>query len=166
MNTPKDRLLTEILVHESYATFRAQLLDKSLVEVRRRRWMHRGNQLLALAACLVIMGCLALVVLRTPGPGQAKFPGGTVRSVPLTSREVVNTTGLMATLVNTTPGGFARADIEVVRTRTQPSGPYFISDQQLLAFFAGRPIALVNHGAGNKQLWFLNPEDEAALMGN
>jgi len=166
MNTPRERLLTEVLAHEDYAAFRARLLGKSLGEVRRRRWIRRGNQLLALAACLVIMACLSLVLVRKPGPGQVKFPGEIVRSVPLERGEIVTTSGLMATLVKTAPGGFARSGLEVVRTDPQSHGPDFISDQQLLVFFEGHPLALVHRGAGHKQLRFLNPEDEAVFVGN
>ena len=166
MNTPKKRLLTDVLAHEDYASFRARLLDRSLGEVRRRRWVHRGNQLLALAACLVIMWWLSFVVLRQPGPGHVKFPCEIVRSLPLTSGEVVNTTGFMAALVTTMPGGLGRSSMELVHTDPQFHGTDFISDQQLLALFQGHPLALVNPGPGKKQLRFLNPEDEAAFVGN
>ena len=88
--------MTDVLVHEDYASFRARLFDRSLGEVRRRRWIHRGNQLLALAACLAIMWCLSFMVLRKPGPGQVKFPCDILRSVPLSSGEVVTTTSFMA----------------------------------------------------------------------
>jgi hypothetical protein len=166
MKTPRERLLRDVLVHEDYASFRARLFDKSLGEVRRRRLIHRGNQLLTLAACLAIMWCLSFVVLRKPGPEQVKFPCEIVRSVPLTSGEVVTTTSFMAALVKTRPGGLARTGMELVHTDPQSHGPDFISDQQLLAFFEGHPLALLNHGAGKKQLRFLNPEDEAAFVDN
>ena len=166
MNTPRERLLTEVFAHDDYVAFRARLFGKSLGEVRRRRWIRRRNQVLALAACLVVMACLSLVLVRKPGPGQVKFPGETVRSVPLERGEIVTTTGLMATLVSTMPGGLSGTGFEVVRTDPQSHGPDFISDQQLLAVFEGHPLALVHHGAGQKQLRFLNPEDEAVFVGN
>jgi hypothetical protein len=165
MKTPRERLLTELLLHEDYAAFRARLLDKSLGEVRRRRWIRRGSQLLALAVCLAVMAGLSLVVLRKPTHRPVKLPCEIMRSVPLHREEIVTTAGLMATLVKTAPGAIARTGAEVVRTDPQSQAPELISDQQLLALFEGHPVALIDHGIGRKQLTFLNPNDEAVFVG-
>ena len=158
--------MADLLAHEDYAAFRASLLDHGLGEVRRRRRVHRAGQLLALAACLAVMAGLALVAFRKPGHGQVRLPCERVRSVPLQRGEVVTTTGLMAARVETGPNASAQAAVEIVRTDPQSPGPDLISDQQLLAFFQGHPLALINPGAGTKQLRFLNPNDEAVFLGN
>jgi hypothetical protein len=166
MKTPRERLLAELLAHEDYAAFRARLFDQGLGEVRRRRRIRRGGQLLALAACLGVMATLTLVALRKPPLGPVNPPCEIVRSVPLQRGEIVTTTGSSAVLVNTAPGAFARPGAEILRTDPQAHRPDLISDQQLLALFEGHPLALFNQGIGTKQLRFLNPTDEAVFLGN
>ncbi len=166
MQTPGEQLLTELIAHEDYAAFRARLLDHGLREVRRRRRIRRAGQVLAVAACLVVMAGLSWVALRRPGLRPVRLPRELVRSAPLQRGEIVTTTGWLAAPVATTTGASAPIGADIVRTDPQSQGPDLISDQQLLAFFQGHPLALVNPGIGTKQLQFLNPIDEADFVGN
>jgi hypothetical protein len=165
MNRPKEELLGELIAQEDYAAFRARLLEHGLGEVRRRRRIRRAGQVLAMAACLVVMAGVSLVALRRPGLRPARLPCELVHSAPLRLGEIVTTTGLMTAPVTTTTSAPAQIR-EIVRTDPLSQGPDLISDQQLLAFFEGHPLALVSQGIGSKQLRFLDPNDEAMFLGN
>ena len=172
MKTPEqDRLLDDVLRNESYVAFRAELHQKSLAEFRRQRWVKTRNQLLAVAACVAAI--LGLYLLLTPRPAttatEAQPVVATIRSKPLSKDQIITTGRLAATLVTTMPQDlrltFQPASIEVVRTGDRLEPVATISDEQLLDFFQGRPIALITRGPGTKTLVFLDSDDQARFFG-
>jgi hypothetical protein len=60
---------------------------------------------------------------------------------------------------------FQPVRIEVVRTGDRLESVATISDEQLLDFFQGHPIALITRGPGTKTLVFLDIDDQARFFG-
>ena len=153
MNTPEqERLLRDVLNDsETYSAFRAQVRQAMLTELRRGHGSRRGNQLLALAACLAI--ALTLLWLLQPHHSNDTPHAGVaiVRSIPLKAGQIVTT-------ANHHPNvGFVQsrnievmsANFEAVRTVGELP-PDVLTDEQLLNLFRGRAVALVDLGSGKK----------------
>jgi hypothetical protein len=91
-----------------------------------------------------------------------------VRSRPLAPQQIVKTEGKLAERVITQADGLPRtvraSRVQVIHT-PQNGAQRVVSDEQLLALFEGRPIALVAVGPGVKRLLFLDPNDEAMFLG-
>jgi len=153
MKTPEhERLLRDVLNEdETYGAFRAQLRQAMLTEVRRGRGSRRGNQLLALAACLAI--ALTLLWLLQPRNPNHSQPAGIaiVRSIPLQAGQIVTTANHHPNvgLVQSRNIEVMSANFEIVRTVGELP-PDVLTDDQLLDLFRGRAVALVDLGSGKK----------------
>ena len=169
MKTTKERLLTFVLEDQNYTTFRKALLENALGSLRRRKWEQRRNRFLALAACFVALaGALLFKVAWPPFGTSGKTGLQIVRSTPLGQESVITTAGFMAALAPGREVGPVVVHAPVVWIRTAPSisEVEVLTDEQLLATFAGHPVGLIKTGEGRKQLWFLEPADEAVFVGS
>lgn len=163
MKTPEqERLLRDVLNEdEGYAALRAQLRQKMLAEVRRRRWSRRAKPVLALAACVAVaLTLLWLVQPRDSNPRQG-MGAPTVRSVPLKPEQIVTTAkhNPNVVMVQSRTVEVLSARLDVVRTIGEFRADS-LTDEELLDLFKGRAVALVNLSTG-KKLVFLDEEAQA-----
>lgn len=126
----QDRLLRDLFGGEELSTFRQASLDQGLALLRQRRRRRR----LALRVCA--LACLPL----------ALAAGAFVRQAILASTEHLRTVSSPAL-----SGSSATARLAPIK---------FISDEQLLDLFPGRPLALVGR-PGHQQLVFLDRESQS-----
>ena len=149
----QERLLADVLHDESYIAFRRELGEAMLKSARARRRRRWTKPLLALAACVAIT-LTANSLLQTRAP--VVVPASTVvtiRSVPLRPEQIVTTASAMRNLAvvhSRTP-----ESLPVVSTVTLPVKG--LSDEELLALFQGRAVALVGAGA-DRRLMFLDED--------
>ena len=155
--TERQRLLRDVLEDEAYCAARNEIVAGVVTDAQRRRardaWTRRA---LALAACVPIAAGIYIGLLQL---GSSKASDVTiVRTQALRPEEIVRTAssqrfsgnGKEVLIVKT--GGEA---VEFVRTgRTTEE----LSDQELLALFKGRPVALVSVSANERQLILLDNE--------
>jgi len=151
----KDELLSDVLAEAAPPSLRAGTLDRLLVEAQRRRRQRQRTRVLLAAACMVFV--IGLTMKFVPGKHQPIV----VRIDPL----LVHSRPLVLDMVVTTQAGLVPmmrpSSSSVVLVAPIPAEKLFelISDDQLLALLAGRPAALVHHGASTAELVFLNPAD-------
>src|SRR5512133_751571 len=134
----KERLLGDVLHDENFAAFRAAVLENALDELHRVHRERRRNQLLALAAGVLLTASLCLLIApRTQPPNPKSMPCSIVRTAPLSKEAIVTSTGLAAVLVKTPKEPaqqvFANSGVELIRTDPQYPGAERINDEQLLA---------------------------------
>ena len=171
MNTPdKQQLLRDTLENADYQQFRARLRQRVLVDYRHRTASRRPAWFLALAACLAV----SLIVLRLqrPDPAQPSHPtvfAGVIRTVPLQPDQRLNSVASTAVLVTTTnpnsPPSSPSAPFSIVRTIETAPNLLYLSDQELLALFPGKPVGLISTLDHTRLLVFVNPDD-ALTYGN
>ena len=129
-----------MLHDESYEAFRTALYRRARTEWRRQPPSRWPTALLALAACVALTATgVWLAGLRPIAPAKpTQVAGGLtiVRSEPLAANRVV---------------------------RTNPQQPVFtlLSDDQLLALFPDRPVALAALPSGGKKLLWLEVGEPA-----
>jgi hypothetical protein len=158
MNRPTDheRLLADALAEDSPAGFRDALLGETLRHVGRRRHWRQTRRGLAGLAMLALLGMLVRLIMPPASP---------VLPIAATGCEIIHTQPLPANaLVTTQPFAADRlfasvATVNVIHTPTAAGDYLEIGDDELLAFVAPRPVALVGCGPQCKQLIFVNPED-------
>jgi hypothetical protein len=164
MKTPeKEQLLNDLLRNEDYAAFRKDLLDHMLDKLRRQRAAGRYYRLLALAACLPIAAVIYLLLApHTPPVNRPSSAVAVVRTVPLTSGQIVTTHGLITSLPTAQPRmrvvSTTKANISIVTTVSQPMEE--LTDRQLLALFKDQPIALVTLSPNERRLVFPNEAEQ------
>jgi hypothetical protein len=157
MKTPEHELLLRDVLHEEgYGAFRETVREMSLRELRRGRTRH-GPQWLALAASVVLgIGVYWICQSARRGPDAATGVQ-IVRSVPLRNEQLVNTASHNSIATVRSPKGELAAAISVIRSHEISIGE-IIGDEQLLAFFKDRPVALVSLQNGSKTLLLLDGE--------
>ena len=145
-------LLDDVLTEG--AEFRDELLERTLERVRRSKRVRQLNQTLlalTLSAGLLLMAW------------KAYFPSSHSVNSELPALEVVTSHALAPSMiVGTEPGAVSLisssdADLAVVHSRLGEVSE--INDQELLALFTGRPVALVREASGRAELLFLDPDD-------
>jgi len=164
MKTPEqEHLLGDVLYDEVYASYRTQVRERMLGQIRPRRLFRRTRQVLAVAACgAMVVGAQWLFTFRhtiTPKADRMAI----VRSVPLRPQQIITTAEHAGTLAV-----IASQDMEVSSLRLGiveavarlPADT--LTDEQLLDLFRGRAVALVSSADG-KTLLFLDgqPSDFA-----
>jgi hypothetical protein len=153
MKTEQEGLLGDVLHDESYARFRSQLRETMLKSVRARRRRRWAKPLLALAAC-VAMVLTANSLLQTRAPRVAPASNVvTVRSVPLRPEQIVTT----ANAVRNIAVVHSRAPESLAMVSTIALPVEGLSDEELLALFKGRAVALVGAGP-ERRLVFLDDD--------
>ena len=157
-----DHLLNDVLGESFPADFQAELLDRTLRQVRRRRRVRRCSQSL-LALALVV--AIPLLLWRKPLPPAqvAQSPPqafGVVQSQPLAPSMIVESQAASVRIITTS------ADpVTVVQTRASKDLFREIDDEQLLALAGGRPAGLVRDESGHVEFLLLDPYDRNGFRG-
>jgi hypothetical protein len=129
---PNHRLLDELLSDDPLDQLRAATLEQGLLLVRRRRRIRR------VARTSAWIGMLVAIAIAVP----ALF-----RSQPA-SDQATQTTDSEGVII-------AHAAVELPVESDTDTGVRFLTDEQLLAMFPGRPVALIGP-AGDQRLVFLD----------
>jgi hypothetical protein len=169
MNPPpdNDRLLDDVLAESAPADFREALLGKTLRQARRRR---RVRQMQRAATVVTVLSVLVILVWRnllSPAsrpapPAKARARGcELILTRPLPPNAMVSTQPFAAGQVIA-----SAANANVIQTAAMARDYREISDDELLALAAPRPVALVGCGPYCERLIFLNPEDEKGFPVN
>src|SRR5947208_2207639 len=156
MKTPFDDnpLLDDVLT-EGDSEFRNELLERTLQQVRRRKRVRQLNRTLLTATLSV--GLLLTV-------WKAYFPSSHSAKSELPALDVVTSHPVAPSMIVETGIGAislissSNADLAVVHSQFGEGLFQEINDQELLALFAGRPVALVREAPGSAELLFLDPE--------
>jgi hypothetical protein len=175
----RHRLLDDV-VGESSPGMREDIRGRCLEDLAAKRRQSRSRGVLALAACLLVGIVVAVVMGRGPSaPPRPVVPGPkpvvtrpadprerfVVRSRPPSSGTVVRTAAIGdAVRSRPVPEAVAvkvAAAFDTVRTAPRD---VFITDDELLAFFPGRPVGLMRDAPGSARLLFLRPEDGRLFM--
>jgi len=169
MNTPeKQQLLRDTIEDADYRQFRARLRQRILADYRHRTASRNPAWLLALAACLaVFLTFLLLPRTNSPQPSRTTSFAGVIRTVPLNPdqrlRSLAHSTLLVTTANSGTPTSSPDVHFAIVRTRETDTDLMYVSDQELLAFFPGKPVGLVSTTDRSGLLVFANPDDALAF---
>jgi hypothetical protein len=155
MKTPEqERLLTDVLHDESYVAFRSELRQAMLRRLRAGRRRRLLRPLLAIAACVPAALAAHWWLQSRAQVSEPASAIATVRSVPLRPEQIVTTANAMR-------------DVALVRSRApEPSSVVAtvtlpvegLSDDELLALFKGRAVALVGT-EGDRRLMLLDEQD-------
>jgi len=168
MNTPeKQQLLRDTIEDTDYRQFRARLRKQIVADYRHRASSRNPAWLLALAACLtVFLTFLLLPRTNAPHPSRTTSFAGVVRTVPLNPDQRLRSLAHSTLLVTTgNPGTLTSSPdvhFSIVRTREPETDIMYVSDQELLAFFPGKPVGLVSTTDRSGLLVFANPDDALA----
>lgn len=126
-----DPLLKELLSGEDAAQCRAASLEQMLGSVRQRQRQRQARRVAAMAAVPVLI-VLALVITRPPTPVSQQA-----------GRTSLPPSGATASLAHADAAAATEASVR------------FISDDELLSLFPGRPVALIGP-PGRQQFVFLD----------
>ncbi|MEW6744761.1 MAG: hypothetical protein AB1486_18565 [Planctomycetota bacterium] len=156
-----ERLLADVLQDEKVIALKARVKERCHEELARRRRLRLLRWFVPAAAAALLL-VMVKVIWRGDGefvPLQPRaLPAYYVSSVPLSPGQIVTTRVHEGLIVTThTPA--------VVVTTTEGAAVPRIGDDEMLAFFAGAPVALVTTGKDSKKLVFLDPADEERFMG-
>ena len=168
MNTlDKQRLLRDTIEDADYQQFRARLRQRVLADYRHRTASRNPAWLLALAACLaVILTVLLLPRPDAPQSSRTKTFAGVIRTAPLHPdqriKSVLSTTPLVTTANPGSPASSSKAPFSIVRTKESTTNLMYLTDQELLAVFPGKPVWLVSTSDQTRLLVFANPDDAIA----
>ncbi|SRR5258708_6336929 len=152
-----ERLLADVLEEAAPPDFRAELLDCTLKQVRRRRHLRQWNQGVLTAAFLTTLG---LLVWKSRAPKDAN------QAPPRETLEIVTSQPLSPTMiVESSPGqvkliSSSRSALAVVETVPFRAGFRVLSDEELLAFTAGKPSVLVRQGPHQAELLIVDSTAE------
>lgn len=154
--TDPERLLDDMLEESAPPDFRAQLLEQTLRQVRRRKQVRRVSRSLFITVLLV---GLPLALWKRPSPPAPTLasrpqPFGLVRSQPLPPSMFVESRSDSVNFVTSSA-------ITVIPIETRQGEDLFreISDDELLALAGDRPVALVRQDSEHAELFLLNPAD-------
>jgi hypothetical protein len=168
MNTPeKQQLLRDTLEDADYQQFRAHLRRQLLADYLHRTTSRHPAWLLALAACLaMILTLLLLPRPNAPKSSRTKAFAGVIRTVPLNSQQRLKTVAFPTLLVTTaipdSPASSSKVPFPIVRTTESTTNLMYLTDQELLASFPGKPVGLVSTSDHTRLLVFVDPDDALA----
>ena len=159
MNPPPDRerLLDDVLAESAPADFRDELLGETLRLARGRRRVRQIRR----ASVVLAVGCLVGILVWRNLPPR----GGQSRPV-VAGGEVIRTQPLpAAAIVRTQPFGAGRvvgsiASVTVIRTEPAGRWLHLLNDDELLAFAAPQPAALVRVGPHAQELIFIKTAEQ------
>ena len=135
-----NRLLDDILEEISPPAFRAELLERTLKQVRHRRHLRQWNQRLLAAAVIVMAGLFAW---RTYAPRSQRHALPVARlnwvsSKPLSPAMIVaSNTNFLHTITS------LGSTVAIVQTQTSHYQLRELNDEELLAMVEGKPALLV-----------------------
>jgi len=157
--TEKQRLLRDVLENEAYCAARNEIVAGVLADAQRRRardaWTRRA---MALAACVPIAAGIYIGLLQL---GSSKTSDVTiVRTQPLRSEEIVRTASGLPSLGSAKEVLIVKTGGETVEFVQTSRTTEELSDQELLALFKGRPVALVSVSAHERQLILLDNDEQ------
>lgn len=150
-----EQLLNDIFAEAEPAQFRDALLAETLRHVRHRRRVRHTTR----AAWLALVALVSLFWLWTARKSAPPFAARTtqanpgiriVTSAPLASALVISSRADSIIQISSRP-----ATVQIVSTADSPPACQEIGDDELLHFFAGRPVALVGGGAQPAELLLL-----------
>jgi hypothetical protein len=148
-------LLKDLFAEDASPEFRRASFQATLRAARARR--RRGQAVRALAVAALVASVVTPRLRPRRSTGGAKTEASTLRIVlskPSSATSMVETRAGDAQLVATS-AGFCRT----IETREARSSPRQISDDQLLALFAERPVALVRVEPPAARLVFLDDSE-------
>jgi hypothetical protein len=129
---PKHSLLDELLSDDPLGRLREATLEQGLLLVRRRRRIRRIARTSGWIGILVALGITIPALFRSqPAHDHATQP------------------------TDPDAGAIAQTAVEPPVESDEETGVRFLTDDQLLALFPGRPVALIGP-AGNQRLVFLD----------
>lgn len=161
MRLETEPLLEAVLAETLTPAFRGDSLAATLGEVRRRKRVQRWQR--GTLAVLLCVG-LPLAVWLRPAPPQLP-PAQRVQSVrvvasqPLPPEMIVETQVGAVPVVESTSAG-----VGLVTTGKDEPAVREISDAELLALVAGRPVALVRDGGGARLVFAEPPNGDAGYV--
>jgi len=148
--------LDDVLTEGVSPEFRDELLERTLDRVRRSKRVRQLNQTLlagTLSAGLLLMAWKAY--FPSSHSARSELPAlEVVTSHPLAPSMIVGTELGAVSLISSSDAGLA-----VVHSQFEEGLFQEINDQELLALFTGRPVALVREASGRAELLFLDPDD-------
>ena len=152
-----NRLLDDILEEISPPAFRAELLERTLKQVRHRRHVRQWNQRLLVTAVIVMAGVLAWRTY-APRSERHKLPVARlnwVSSKPLSAAMIVESnTNFLHTI--TSHG----ATVAMVQTQLAHPELRELNDDELLAMLGGRPAVLVRRTPHQAELLLVDAATE------
>jgi hypothetical protein len=152
-----ERLLADVLEEAAPPDFRAELLDRTLKQVRRRRHLRQWNQGLLAAAFIATLGFLVWKT-RAPKDTNQGAPGETleiVTSQPLSPAMIVRSSPGLVKPISSSGSALA-----IIETGPFSDGFRELSDEELLAFTAGKPSVLVRQGPHQAELLIVDSAAE------
>ena len=157
MEPDAERLLADVLEEAAPPDFRAELLDCTLKQVRRRRHLRQWNQGLLTAAFIATLG---LLVWKSRAPKDAN------QASPRETLEIVTSRRLSpAMIVQSSPGlvemiSSSRSALAIIETSPFSHDFRELNDEELLAFTAGKPSVLVRQGPHQAELLIVDSTAE------
>jgi hypothetical protein len=152
-----ERLLADVLEEASPPDFRAELLDRTLKQVRHRRHLRQWNQGLLAAAFIATLGFLVWKS-RAPKDANRRAPGEIleiVTSQPLSLAMIVESSPGLVEMISS-----SRYALAIIETGPFSDGFRELSDEELLAFTAGKPSVLVLQGPHQAELLIVDSTAE------
>jgi hypothetical protein len=149
-NDPEhDRLLDDVLEELAPPDFRAQLLDCTLAQVRRKKQVRRRNRGLLAAACVA---CTSIFLFQGRAPVVTKHEPSSGTLVMISTRPfnasmiVESTSGSVAMITS------AASRISMIETDPARREFRVLTDDELLALVPGRSAMLVRQGPHEAEL--------------
>src|SRR6185436_6239168 len=149
MKPPKP-LLHDVVHDESYESFRSELREAALGQLRHTRRTRRAIRVLAAAACVAAAFVGHLFVQRSAVVPSGVSGVSVVRSSPLRAGQLVRTGDGGSVVHGGQPTTEAALELSVVRTRLAPAD--VLTDQELLDLFRDDTASLITWNDGRKQL--------------
>ncbi len=159
LESDTERLLADVLEEAAPPDFRADLLDRTLKQVRCRRHLRQWNQGLLAAA---FIATLSLLVWKSRAPKE------TNQSAPAETLDIVTSQPLNpAMIVQSSPGlvkmiSSSASALVVIETSPFGDGYRELNDEELLAFTVGKPSVLVRRGPHQAELLIVDSAFEVA----
>lgn len=144
-----ERLLADVLEEAVPPDFRADLLDRTLKQVRRRRHLRQWNHGVLAVALIATVGFL-LWKTSVPKDANQGAPGEAleiVTSQPLSPAMIVQSSPGMVRMISS-----SLSTLAVIETSPFGDGYRELNDEELLAFTAGKPSVLVRQGPHQAEL--------------
>jgi hypothetical protein len=152
MNSDSDiqSLLSDVVGETAPVSFREQLLERALGEVRHRKTRRVVARSVLAVAC--VLALLAIVARLLPVASGRESNNLMVHSRPLSPEMVVVSEPQTVEIIKP-----LYPDLEFVHSSTDTFR--ILGDNELLRLLAGRPAALVHRSPSQADLVFANPDD-------